>query len=392
MATPSSSWAPTPTRAPDTRTVARLSAPEQLVAKPLGGFKPGTGVRIEVTGARTVAAVVIPPDFKTMAAEAIEASFRDSAARQRANLAGQMCGATGRELFAAALDFVVSEGAPKENKNPTTMTAEGERIMEESELVGAQLLTNEERSMGGKWVTVEASAATYEPGSIVYLVSTSEPKVFGTATVDKEGNAKIVAAMPLEALGAGAHRFRVVGTRDLGGVTVGADGEVQLSDATVAEIKRFDTGTTGTARIYGQAAIGGEQDLVRYIPLREPTPWYWLLVPLFTLLLFAYLRRTRRLFGRRFTAALVIGALSGIPPMWIGWIGMFFDLGFIGLLSIPAVPLLLTFVRVRPKDGEPDEPTGLDRLRAWRDSRKGRLSPVEVNAFVATDVESDRTA
>ena len=158
---PYATSAPNPTAAPDTRTSATLATPEQLAAQPLGGFKPGSGAVIEVTGARTVAAVVVPPDFETMAAESIEASFRDSANRER-------------EQFAAAERFSVTTGAPSGNENPRTITAEGQRILTESELAGARTLSATEQNAQGKWVKVATSVSTYEPGSMVYLVATSE--------------------------------------------------------------------------------------------------------------------------------------------------------------------------------------------------------------------------
>ena len=284
-----------------------------------------------------MAAVVVPPDFETMAAESIEASFRDSANRER-------------EQFAAAERFSVTTGAPSGNENPRTITAEGQRILTESELAGARTLSATEQNAQGKWVKVATSVSTYEPGSMVYLVATSEPIVFGTVKVSDDGKATLAAAIPLKVLGPGAHRFRVVGKRDLGGVTIGPDGSIVISDATIAEIRKFDTGTTATARIKGQASGGGSQELVRYIPLREPTPWYWLLVPILVGLVLAFMKRRRRLLGQRFKGALLLSAAAGLVPAFIGWWGMFFDLGFVGLLLVPIIPIILIFVRVRARE------------------------------------------
>ena len=160
--------------------------------------------------------------------------------------------------------------------------------------------------------------------------------------------------------------------------TVAEDGTISISDATAAEITKFDTGTTATARISGEAAAGGDQELVRYIPLRDQTPWHWLLVPALAGLFLAWMRRNHRLAWRRSAAdeherlrpswlsprfatrlpiGLALGALAGLVPAWIGWSGMYFDLGFAGLLSTAIVPILVVLVRVRRS---PDEPTRLE--------------------------------
>lgn len=73
---------------------------------------------------------------------------------------------------------------------------------------------------------------------------------------------------------------------------------------------------------------------------------------------------------------LAIGAFAGLIPAWIGWIGLFFDLGFAGLLSMLIVPAVLLLVRVRREKGRPNEPTGLDQLRDWWATRQGRRSAI----------------
>jgi hypothetical protein len=193
-------------------------------------------------------------------------------------------------------------------------------------------------------------ARSISAGSDIFLVATSSPLIFGEGIVRRDGTVRFTASVPLEALGAGAHRFRVVGKRDLGGVLVGEDGTIVISDATAAEVDKLDTGTTATVRISGPAAVDGDLELVRYIPLREMTPWLWLLVPILTGLLLAYLRRNRRL-SARFGVGLLLGILAGLVPAYIGWIGLFFDLAGVGLLLSFVIPVVLLLVRVRREKG-----------------------------------------
>jgi hypothetical protein len=139
----------------------------------------------------------------------------------------------------------------------------------------------------------------------------------------------------------------VIGERVLGGVSVDDKGQINISDETVQEIKKFDTGTTAIVRIRGVAIDSESREVVRHIPLREPTPWYWMLIPLLTLVVLSVLRRQRRLLGSRFRLGLLLASATGLVPAWIGWSGLFFDLATAGLLAVVIAPVLLFATRVR---------------------------------------------
>jgi hypothetical protein len=192
------------------------------------------------------------------------------------------------------------------------------------------------------------------PGSDIFLVVTSMPRIFGETTVDRDGTATFTASVPIEAIGPGAHRFRVVGERVLDGVSVGSDGMIHVSDETAREIEKFDSGTTAIARLSGATAVGGSKEVVRFILLREPTPWLWMLVPLLGLVLLSLLRRNRWLLGRKMVVGMLVMFMAGLVPAIVGWAELFFDLGAVGLISAVAFPLMLIAVRVRK-----DEPPAL---------------------------------
>lgn len=348
--------------APDLRREATLSTPWDLTARRLGGFVPGSWGRIEVTGARTVAVVILPPDYRLLGREFLTASFGDSALREAVD-------------FATARGLRITDGFAPALRESFYLSELNRRLFSETELDGWRVLTASERTSRGKWLTITVEASTYVAGSDIFLVATSSPLIIDKETVRRDGTVRFTTSVPLDALGAGAHRFRVVGTRDIGKVAVSPDGTISISNSTAAEIAKFDSGTTATVRIGGMAVSGGTQELVRYVVLREPTPWYWLLVPAFAGLLLVWqrhrrLKAQRSLMDERATEppkeiyprigvplplSLILGALSGLVPVSIGWTGLHFDLGFVGLVSILVVPLMIALVRSRSQERAPRE-------------------------------------
>jgi hypothetical protein len=314
--------------------VATLPTVESLEDRPLSGFRAGSGGQIVVGGARTTASVIIPPDFETAANETIEASFNDSSVREQ-------------ESFAATFNIKVTECFSPAMDHTISLNRRDRTLFSETEFLGARVLTSSEQMARGKWVTISIYVETYAPGTHIFMVVTSLPRIIGQTTVDRDGSAVLTASVPLEAIGPGAHRIRVIGERVLGGVSVDDKGQINISDETVQEIKKFDTGTTAIARIRGVAIDSESREVVRYIPLREPTPWYWMLIPLLTLVVLSVLRRQRRLLGSRFRLGLLLASATGLVPAWIGWSGLFFDLATAGLLAVVIAPVLLFATRVR---------------------------------------------
>lgn len=280
----------------------------EIGSETLNGFAAGTGVRIEVTGSRTFS-VLLATGSVDLAA--LQAALDDSTARESTD-------------FAYVLSTRVVTGAPTlmgDGLSGLRLDAATLRLFEEAELAGPTV-----RGAGGAgtWIVVRVRADTYLPGSRVYLVATSTPVIFASAIVGEDGRAVIEGGVPLALLEDGTHRLRLVGTREIGGVEVQADGSVELSDATMTEIARFDRGTTATVRISGTAASGVDTSLVRFVPLRTETPWLLLLIPA-AVALFAALARRRGGARLRPFAIVAVVVAAGVVVV-IAWMGMFFEL------------------------------------------------------------------
>ena len=277
----------------------------------LNGFAPGSGVTIEVTGSRTIATLIVPAGLSGLDLSVIEAALTGSAQREGTD-------------FAAAHSLRVVRGAPAtvgDGLGSLSIDPEILRLFRDSEL-GVPVVRS--AGGGGEWILVRATADTYLPGSRVYLVATSAPIIFGVATVGANGTAVIEGGVPAALLGEGGHRLRLVGTRLMDGVRVDADGGVSLTEETIQEIARFDRGTTATVRISGTAASGGATALVRFVPLRDATPWILLLVPA-TIMLLGVLLRRRYGHAVRLPAMFAVCAAAGLVAV-IAYMGMYFDL------------------------------------------------------------------
>lgn len=87
-----------------------------------------------------------------------------------------------------------------------------------------------------KWVKIDAVVDTYKPGSVVYLAVTSQPVIFGAAVVSMNGQADFSGFLPIDSLSGGGHSIRIVGLRELSGVTTDQNGEVVLTEETLSEI------------------------------------------------------------------------------------------------------------------------------------------------------------
>lgn len=198
------------------------------------------------------------------------------------------------------------------------------------------------------WLQVRMDARTYLPGSTVYLVVTSSPIVFGSATVARDGTVEVDGAMPVELLGAGEHRVRLVGIRSLDGVSVDAAGEVQLADSTMAEIERFDLGTQATVAVIGANPSGGGHVALRVVPLEPVAPWWTLWVVLVGFRGVAVARRRGRIASVR-QRGLGIGVLvlAALPAVVLGWRSTVTEVTWWGL-GLTLLAMLLVLV-VRPR-------------------------------------------
>jgi hypothetical protein len=282
----------------------------QISAEKVQGFTPGSGVTVEIIGARTVGQFVILPS-RTVDSITIAAALQESINRTATDF--------------ASIDTATAIQKPSsiilQSTNLTLSTdKQMEQTFKDSELTNPVRLSTLDTTQSKAWVKVGAKVAGYTPGSIVYLALTSSPIIISEALVDSQGNATVSGMFPAEIAGNGGHSLRVVGTRQFGDVTVNAKGEIQLSDATLAEVVRFDMQTSATVRYSGQNPTGGNSIAIRVVPLRAPLPWWTLWICSWTVFLGLILKLSRKLRGYK---ELIIGTavllISMFPALYYGW-------------------------------------------------------------------------
>lgn len=285
-------------------------------SEPLGGFAPGTSVWLRISGARTVA------QFVTASGQmgdpsALIAALSDSLGRNAVPFAQ-----------VSAVEPIVDLAPGQAITGPVTTDARDLFIA--SGLGAPRTLAGTALDPTWHWIKVSASVSSYAPGTVIYLAATTEPIIFGSVLVGADGTAEFSGALPLELLEPGAHNLRLVGTRDLGGVSVGPDGSVRVSDATMAEIQKFDQGTNAIVAV-GGAAVDGQHVAVRLIPLVNPIPWWtlWVYAAACVLILIPLYRRPRSRAAVTTTAAVIGGGV--LLPLIAAW------LSFTYFLMLPAV-------------------------------------------------------
>jgi hypothetical protein len=277
---------------------------------PIGSFG-----SLRVSGSRTVSMFVLPRTFQVIDTVALVLSLNDSAARQAID-------------YARVQKATVAPAPPAKLSTPVIDPADTRRFAEE-ELGTARPFAPDAAAPSEQWLTVEVLIEDYLPGSRAYLVITSDPLVIASAVVAADGTARLVGAVPLEVVGEGAHRLRVVGSRYLPGVSLEPGGGVHVEDATMREIQTFDRGTTAVVEISGVRTADGLRRIVRYIPLRGDFP-LWLLVAVGLADAGAVvLRRRRHLVraGRRWTTLGGVG-FTAVSAGWLGWIWLWPEVAF----------------------------------------------------------------
>jgi hypothetical protein len=324
---------PAATNAPDSASSASTTV-GALAGETLAGFSSGSGVTVRVSGSRTVAQFVLPRTGGTFDNSALIASLQDSAARQAL-------------AYAHIETALVASTAPTNAGVPIIDPADLVRFTEE-ELDGAEPFAADGARGMSNWLIVNVSVAQYVPGSRVYLVITSDPLVIDSAIVSSDGTARLTGAVPLEVLGEGAHRLRVVGSRQLSGIVVNEQGEIHVPESALREVETFDHGTTAIVEITGLQKSGGVRTIVRYIPLRGEFPWWLLLGVLIGDLGAGVLRKRGHLvFARRRWLALAGITLAALSASWLGWIALWPEI-------VPGCALLLmlgAFMIVRSRSG-----------------------------------------
>jgi len=312
-----------------TRTLSQVSR-ERLA----GFYPPGSGVRIEVLGARTGARFVVS-DVSQIDAQAMMRAMSRSISAQRA------------DFF--AIEELTNISAPQ---MPTPWSAQESLAITEF-FSGAGLseplsLASVDSSQVSTWIGIRASASTYAPGSVVFLTVTSTPLVLGSGVVDENGEAIIEGAMPVEFLGAGEHRIRLVGTRLLDGVFVDDAGEIQVTEQTLTEIERFDLRTHATIAFMGGNESLGNHVALRVIPLTPVVPWWTLvLLGLVGFVVFGLRRRDIVFAEHRKPLAVATIVLAAVPAVIFGWLSSVTEVAWWGLGLALALAAGSWFVRSR---------------------------------------------
>lgn len=287
---------------------------DNLAGETMTNFAPGAGLRIEVIGSRIAGQFVAAPGDAGDPI-ALAKAIQESTARNQTDF--------------AQITNVIRTSAPSGAQvysDPLTKA--------EIELFKAAGLPVPSRaanfiSRTNKWVEVTASAKTYLPGTKVYLVVTSSPIIFGAADVGQDGKATIVGRLPIGALENGGHSIRLVGIRELAGISADKDGSIKISEETLTEIRKFDNGTKATLIISGNSNGGGLQTLVREIPLERPvqwwTLWFAIIVGLLSLVYrYYYWRKAGK--KQRKAIAITVAAIAGVPAAVIGWLDITYEL------------------------------------------------------------------
>lgn len=306
--------------------------PTQIRGERLGGFEPGVATRIEIVGARSGARFVVS-DAVVIDNLTLVSAINQSIASQQA------------DFFGIEQVQPVSEPLPSEPWEDG-QRAEAEFLFEASGLAAPVNIGALETEGFSNWVFVQSRAATYLPGSTVYLAVTSDPVVIGQAVVDANGEATLNGTFPAEILGAGEHRVRLVGTRALDGVLVDDEGSIQVTNTLMEEIERFDLGTQSTIAISGANPTGELHTAVRIIPLVPKAPWWtlWVVGGAFTLFLILWWRGVLTTLGGRIAAASAL-VVAGLPAVILGWLStvvavVWWGLG-VTLLSVTVAAMLM---------------------------------------------------
>ena len=306
----------------------------ELANEVLGGFAPGSSTYIEIMGARTGARFVVT-EAEVVDSFTLVRAIQESIEAQRAD-------------FFSIESAQVAKGpvSPKPWTNDDRAAADF--MFASSGLAAPTLLSDLPIGQYTNWVLVETRAQTFVPGSTVYLTLTSEPVVLAEGVVDLNGEIQLSGTVPAELLTAGEHRVRIVGTRALEGASVDSEGEIQVSDALLQEIQRFDLGTQSTIAFFGSSATGETHAAMRVIPLVPTAPWWALIFIGLGLLLFGSLRRwgpIRKNFAHNVATVMVF--LMATPAVILGWISTVTTVVW-WALALGLVAMVLYYL-VRPK-------------------------------------------
>lgn len=299
-----------------------------LLGERFGGFAPGSGVLVQVTGSRTAAQFVVSP------ASGLDGlTIAQAIAESRLRLGSEFAAVDGSQLDAHPEGGSVIGGTP---------TADALRVFSDSGLEKPITVGQLEVGSAAQWIRVTAHVEGYVPGSVAYLAVTTSPVIVAATLVSKTGGADLTGLVPTDLLETGGHNLRIVGIRQLTGITSDADGSVIISDATMTEIRRFDLGTQATVRLVGANTTGGSFQVVRVVQLNPDAPWWTVvLLALLGLLLSVVVASVRSSRRRTAFAASVALALVTLVPEIAGWLTRAYDVMAWGLVVGAIVQVVL---------------------------------------------------
>ncbi len=311
-----------------------------LTSERLDGFVSGTSTQIKVSGSRTVGGFTLPDNMARIDTAAVGAALRDSMTRE------------GRD-FARVTEVAISKERPAalQSATPIVLSTLERKLLADMNLVGVR--TVDSTNASGNWLTIEAKAQTYSPGSTVYLIVTSTPIVIGVAQIGADGTASLQGSVPLEMLGGGSHRVRIVGSREFGNVAANTQGAAQVPPATMEQVKLFDTDTTAVVEVIGAGSAGTTHQVVRYIALNEvrsKSAPYWMMLAMLALLLLVFYRSLRgglnSLRARLLTAVILSAFATSL--MYAAWLDHFPDVsGAVMILLLVGLRGILDTAPVR---------------------------------------------
>jgi uncharacterized repeat protein (TIGR02543 family) len=324
---------------------------DDLEQESIGGFRQGSSATIRVSGARTTGQFVFSGS-QSIDTVAIAAALSESQVRQATNFAMLT---TVTPIERVDWSKVATGGA----------TSDATELFNAIGLTSPRTLADLPTKAAKYWLEIRGSATGYVPGTMVYLAVTTDPIILGSARVDAQGNVAIDGLLPIDLLEPAAHSIRIVGTRDLQGVTVGSDGEIHLTAATMNEIQEFDKGTNAIIELDGAGALGPHV-AVRLIALLHTLPWWvlWIFLGALTL---AFIVRRRKPVSKAAVVALWTVAVGGMLVVEvIAWVDIAYAMlpyAPIATIVVLATDLLITATR-----------------RGWRAPR-GRSGPRHAPSF-----------
>lgn len=309
----------------------------ELTDERFTGFERAQAIQVQVLGSRTLARFMLGTPER-INVEALRVALEKSMATQAADFAS-----------------IRSVNVQSQAELPP-LWAENERqdlaeLFAGVGLAAPMSLRDFDTSNVTSWLTVTLEGTTYLPGSQVHITVTSSPLVLASSTVQSDGTFSIAGLLPVELLGAGEHRIRVVGTRALDGVMIDDDGKVQLTEAMLQQVRHFDLGTQATVAVVGSNAAGGGHVALRIVPLTPEGPWWTLWLILLALIGFVVAHRRQQLVTRRVRAvALTTLSASAVPALVLGWVSTVTAVSITGVLLASCAVALAVSMRTRAPD------------------------------------------